>query len=306
VERPAPYLLAYGLGALVNGMCAYVWARRRVDIRYDSSREDRRRLWSQAWPAGLSMAMASVYFYIDAIMLRPLVGEAAVAYYSVAYRLMAFVLMVPVLFSQVVLPVFSRLWAAGPRQLDPFFQRCTLTLVAVGIVFPATVPFVRADVMDVVYPAAYAPGAGCLGILSLAIVLVFAAYPHMSLLLAANRQRAMMFISMAGAGLNIILNLWWVPVLGIEGAAWATVATEAFVLVAAAVTAARLTGLRFALRPLGRAIACALGASALLAIVLPSLDGSWPRLGVGILTGLVAVVATGVLPLDLGTEEGAP
>ena len=31
--------------------------------------------------------------------------------------------------------------------------------------------------------------------------------------------------------INIGLNLWWVPVLGIEGAAWATVATEAFVLV---------------------------------------------------------------------------
>jgi O-antigen/teichoic acid export membrane protein len=306
VDRPAPFLLAYGLGPLVNGVCVYLWARRRVDIRYDADREQRRRLWHQAWPAGLSMAMASVYFYIDTIMLRPMVGEAGVAYYSVAYRLMAFVLMVPVLFSQVVLPVFSRLWSLSPRTLSPFFQRCTLTLLSIGIVFPATVPFVRADVMDVVYPASYAPGADSLGILSLAIVLVFAAYPHMTLLLAANLQRTMMFISMTGAGLNIALNLLWVPRLGIEGAAWATVATEAFVLGAAVVACARRTGQRFDLRPFGRAFACALGASAVLAITLPMLTGSWVRLGVGVLTGLVAVVASGMLPLDLGTEEGAP
>jgi O-antigen/teichoic acid export membrane protein len=128
----------------------------------------------------------------------------------------------------------------------------------------------------------------------------------MTLLLAANLQRTMMFISMTGAGLNIALNLLLVPRLGIDGAAWATVATEAFVLGAAAVSCARRTGLRFDLRPFGRAFGCALGASAVLAVALPALTGSWVRLGVGVITGVVAVVASGVLPLDLGTEEGAP
>ena len=61
-------------------------------------------------------------------MLRPLAGEVAVARYSVAYRLMTFVLMVPVLVSNVLFPVYSRLWAPGGEALRPFFQRSLAVL----------------------------------------------------------------------------------------------------------------------------------------------------------------------------------
>ena len=306
VERPAPYLLAYGLGPMVNGVLGYLWARRRVDITYDADAEQRRELWEQSWPAGVSMAMAATYFYIDAIMLRPLVGEEAVAQYSVAYRLMAFVLMVPVLFSQVVFPVVSRLWAAGPAALSPFFQRCLVVLASAGLAFPATVPLVAPDVMAVVYPPEYGQGAGCLAILSLAIVLVFCAYPHIMTLLAAGRQRVMMWISTAGVVINVTLNLWWVPRFGIEGAAWATVATEAGVVLAAAVCTRAATGLSLRPAPLLRPALAAAGAAGLLLLTLNVLDGSLPRLLAGLAAGALAVALGGAFPLELGTEEGAP
>ncbi len=306
VTRPAPYLIAFGAGPVVNGVLAYVWARQRVHIRFDADADERRRLWRAAWPAGVSMTMAAVYFYIDTIMLRPLVGEVGVAHYSAAYRLMAFALMVPVLFSQVIFPVFSRLWARGASVLDPFFQRSTVVLVSLGLLFSATVPWVAGAVMDAVYPPEYVAGARCLAILSLAIVFVFAAYPHVLALLAADRQRVMMTISIGGAVLNVVLNLTLVPAIGIEGAAWATVATEGFVVAAAALAAWRLTGLHFRPLALARAAACATLACVSLALLLPRWEGSAERLVLGLVIGALGVAAAGVLPLELGTDEGAP
>jgi O-antigen/teichoic acid export membrane protein len=35
------------------------------------------------------------------------------------------------------------------------------------------------------------------------------------------------FVSLAGAGLTIVLNVWWIPVVGYVGSAWATLACYA-------------------------------------------------------------------------------
>lgn len=307
VSDPAPYVLAYGLGTVVNGSLCYLWARRRVTIRYDAGRAALKRLWTEMWPAGVSMAMASVYFFIDTAMLRPLRGEAETAEYQAAYRLMTFVLMVPVLFSQVIFPVFSRLWAARAPGLLPFFRRSLGLLLALGLVVPATVPLLAADVMALVYPPAYAAGASALVVLCFAVTAVFATYPHLMLLLAAGRQRLMMVISTTAALFNVGANLLLIPRYGILGAAWTTVATEGFVLLAAAACARRTTGVRMAMADLRRPLLCAAGAgialSALLA-TLPPVPGL--RVATGVAIAALAVLASGVLPLDLGTEEGAP
>lgn len=308
VTEPAMYLVAFGMWAVVNGALNYLWARARVVLDWSADREQRRQLWRDAWPLGVSITMAATYFYIDTIMLRPMRGEVAVAHYSAAYRLMSFVLMVPVLFSQVVFPVLTRLWAAGSDAVNPFFQRVTRFLTALAVMFPAALWLVRRDVMALIYPEEFAVGALSLGILSLAIIPIFLAYPHIHLLLAAGHQRLMMRISFAGAVLNIGLNLVVIPRFGIEGAAATTVATELFIVLAAAIATWRKLGVAFsaslALRPLGCAVVTAVGLHFALGLI--DADAAGWRVATGIGFGMVGVLLCGVLPLDLGGEEGAP
>ena len=213
-----------------------------------------------------------------------------------------FALMVPVLFSQVVLPVFSRLWATGGgAALEPFQRRCTRLLLGLGVLVPAALWPVAPDVMALVYPPEYAGGARSLAILSLAVVLVFSAYPHVLTLLAAGRQRLMMVISTAGALLNVSLNLVMIPRFGIEGAAWTTVITELFVLLAAALGAWRCAGVTPKGAWLLRPVLCAAGVAGALAWLLPLLADAAPIVRVALAAGLglAGIAATGVLPLRL-------
>jgi O-antigen/teichoic acid export membrane protein len=307
VHEPAAYLLAFGLGFAVNGALAWRWSRERVRLDFSATRAELAALWSQVWPAGVSITAASVYFYIDSALLRPLAGEEAVAIYSQPYRLMTFVLMVPVLFSQVILPVYSRLWAEGREALRPFFVRTTRFLFALGAPVSACVWLVSRDVMALLFRPEYAAGAPALSLLSLAVVCVFCAYPHVLLLLASGHQRTMMRISVAGAVLNVLANLWAIPHWGISGAASVTVATEAFVLAASALCAARLTQLHVPLAALLRPALCAAGAAGALYLLLPHLpDAPLPRVAAGLLAGAGAALLAGVLPPDFGTERGAP
>lgn len=307
VDVPAPYLIAFGLGPLVTGCLGYLWARRRVTIRFDASRAQRSQLWKQAWPAGISMTLASLYFYVDTAMLRPMLGEVAVAHYSAAYRIMTFVLMVPVLVSQVVFPVYSRLWAKGAATLLPFYRRTLRLLFSAGVMVTVLVPGLRVQVIGLVYPPEYGVAADALGILSLAVVLVFCAYPHVHLLLAAGHQRKMMFISASAAGFNVLANLWAIPRYGIEGAAWTTVMTEAIVLMGAVGVAVRLTGVGPSIRDLLRPGACAAAVLVLQRMASPLWEGApaLVQLIIGVGLGLLGLAAAGVWPLRLGTE-GAP
>jgi O-antigen/teichoic acid export membrane protein len=308
VARPAPYLVAFGLGTVLNGSLNYLWGARRIHITYHAGRAAFAKLWREAWPAGVSMTMASVYFFIDTAMLRPLAGEVAVAHYSVAYRIMTFVLMVPVLFSNVLFPVFSRLWALGAPSLRPFFQKSLGVLLALGLTVFATVPLISVDIMSVVYEQEYRTSAPTLVILCIAIAAVFAAYPHVILLLASGHQRVMMVISTLGALLNVGMNLWAIPRYGIEGAAWTTVATEGFIVCSTAVCGWRITGVRVDLSATWRPVVCAAsGGLALYALLgmIPE-DAHVLRVIAGVAVAAGIVFSAGILPMDLGTEEGAP
>lgn len=311
VDRPAPYLLAFGAGPVVAGTLGYLWAKRRVAIRFDATRQELAALWKEAWPAGVAMTAASLYFSIDTVMLRPLAGEVATAHYSAAYRVMTFVLMVPVLFSQVVFPVYARL-ADDRATLTRFHDRTLRFLLSLGLLVPATVTLIAPSVMALVYPPEYGAGATALTILCLAVPCVFAAYPHVLLLLSGGHQRAMMVVSVSAALFNVVANRVAIPVWGIEGAAWTTVATEAFVLAASAWLAARRTGVHAHLATLLRPVLCAAAAGVGLALVLRVViaDGTPAhaalRVGAGLVLAGVGVALARILPLDLGTDEGAP
>ena len=312
IREPVPYVLAFAVGPVVAGGLGWVWARRRVRPRFDAPPGALAELWREAWPAGVAMTAASVYFHLDTAMLRPLAGEVATGHYSAAYRLMTFLLMVPVLFSQVIFPVYARLADGPAAPLALFHGRAVATLAAVGLLVPASVPLVADEVMQLVYPPDFAVGAGALVVLCLAVPCVFLTYPHVQVLLARGHQRVQMRISVGAALLNVVANLWAIPRWGILGAAWTTVATEGVVLVGSVWCSWRLVGVRARPAALARPVLCAAGAGGLLALSLPwvQADTAWItaglRVALAVLVCAVALAASGVLPLDLGTEEGAP
>lgn len=308
VREPGAYLIAFGLGIVVNAATVWFWARGHVRVQLRPRPGQLSRLWKVAWPAGVSISMASVYFYVDALMLRWLISEQATGHYVAASRVMSFALMVPVLASNALFPVFARLHESGGAALGTFFERSVATLGAFGLGIAATLPLVADDIMALLFPEPFQTAAPTLAILALAIAVVFCTYPHVLLVLAAGGQVRMMWVSIGAAVFNVLANLWLIPVYGLQGAALTTVATELCVLGGAALAGRRLTGHSVSFAVMRRPLAAALGAAALTLLALAALpaDAHLLRLASAFVAGLIGLALSGVLPVDLGTEEGAP
>lgn len=298
--EPALYVVVFAAGLGVSNAAAFVMGRRMVPEPGTPRRGELARLFKEAFPLGISAVVSIAYFHVDTLLLRPVAGEEAVGLYNAAYRLLTFAILIPVLFNQVLLPVFSRFAGDENGRFRRVFRRAVVYMSATGIPVAIALAILAEPILRFIYPETYVRSAACLRILGAAVACIFLAYPHVSVLIASGRQAAYTWIALAGLAMNVILNLIWIPRFGIEGAAWATVLTEGFVLAAAA-ACVRIRAGFWALGPdLARTllVAAAVGAASWLlrdapmAAVLP---------GIGLLM-FGSFWLCGLLPFDIGDE----
>lgn len=303
VAQAPPYLMAWGLGVLVQNCLLFATARRRGEIAGGVDAAVLRALLREALPLGLSAVAVAIYFYADTVMLRPLRGEEDVAVYSVAYRLMTFGLMVPVLFSQVLFPVFTRCHERSAELLARAVRRSTFYLALAGAIGGAILLGEAERLLVLVFGGDYGRAAPSLRILAVAMMVVYLTYPHTTALIAAGRAAVFTRITVISALLNVLLNLLVIVPLGPAGAALTTLVTELFVLLCGVIALWRIR------RVSGGSVAL-LGPLALF-LLLSLLLWLAARAGVSLWLSLLAalvVAALGVwllraLPFRLGVEE---
>lgn len=241
-DDPFLYLFAVGAGLAISNTIFFFLGRRHLPGPIRGGSSEFLRLFREALPLGISAVTAIAFFQIDTILIRPLEGEEAVGLYSAAFRMLTFTIMVPVLFNQVLLPVYSRYISSDPRRFLRIFRRAVLYMGVVGAPVSVALAVLAGPVLLLIFPETYIRSEACLKILGLAVAIIFVTYPHVSVLIATGRQATFTWISVVGLLLNVALNLVLIPLFSIEGAAWATVATEAYVLLAASISIRRHEG----------------------------------------------------------------
>ena len=303
--NPAVYLVAFGAGMACTNIGNYFFSRRFIDAPLRGASPELKRLFREALPLGISSIMVTIYFYIDTVLLRPMKGEAAVGYYNAAYRMLVFSLMVPVLFNQVIFPVFARCFAdpeEGRAKLERIFRRAVLYMGVIGVPAAVALCFFAKPLLVLVCGPAYARSTTCLWILGLAMAAIFLTYPHISILVASGRQVLFAWIAGCSGILNVCLNLVLIPRFSIEGAAWATVATEGLVLLCAVYCVFRFARMT-ALNPECVKIPVVAGVVGFTSLFLRNQELYWalPLLGIVYLGTLFAVR---LLPFDIQDEVG--
>lgn len=285
-----------------DGMASHLTRPEATEVRPEVAI---RRLFREALPLGISAVAVSIYYYADTLMLRPLRGEEDVAEYAVAYRLMSFGLMFPVLFSQVLFPVFTLCHERGAELLTNAVRRASLYL-SLGAAAGMGVLLARpADVLVLVFGDGYGRAAPSLQVLAVGMGCVFMTYPATTAIIAAGRAGVFTQITVASAFLNIGLNLLLIPDFGPLGAAWTTLATEGFVFLASVIAIWRIAGITGFSMELWKAPALFLVTYGVL--VFPAIR-DWPilvALPISAAASALLLTRLRVLPFDLGVSEEA-
>jgi len=168
--------------------------------------------------------VGSLYDRQDVLLLSKLVGNFATGIYSVAYRAMGMLQLVPygVLYS--LLPALSRGSCEGPEKQRLEKAMGLLLSVAFTLVLGTTVfagPFVRLVVGD-----NYAESAAAAKILIWAVIPMYINFALNIALLATGREKVFLTTSTVCLTFNLTANLILIPMFSWRAAAVVTVATE--------------------------------------------------------------------------------
>lgn len=215
------FILAIGLIAIYQkkGGNIYNWT---------FSWERGKGLLAKSFPLILSAVMVSIYMKIDQVMLMT-VGREAVGIYSAAANLSEAWYFIPV---AIVTSVFPAIIHARKTDLPRYKKRLGNLydlLVLISLPVALFISFFAEDITMLVYGDKF-PGVGI--ILSIHIwsgVFVFLGSASSQYLIAEGYTSISFYRTATGALVNVVLNLWLIPLYGGVGASIAT-------LVACAVT----------------------------------------------------------------------
>ncbi len=172
-------------------------------------------------PIGLGALLSALYFRVDILLIERWVGIEAVAQYNAVFRLVDAVRLFPAAVLAVTLPALVRARDLGP------VTKAAATLSAFGVSCGAVLWLASDRIVTLLYGPGFASAESTLRVLALALPLMSLNYALTYHLIAWNRHRAYAGLCAAALAANLALNKWLIPALSIDGAAWATVGTEA-------------------------------------------------------------------------------
>lgn len=263
---------AYLLGTL-SGAAGVAVAVRRLGVRLDRAglaREQLRGFASGSVLVGVHSVAAMALFRLDAVLLGALVGDAEVGLYAAAYRLLETVLFVAFAVSRGVFPVLSA--EATPAKVRYGLEQSLAVTALVYVPFAAVLLLRPEALLALLYGEAYAgEGATVLQLLAVAPLVYALSYLTGYALIAVDRTRRLVQVTLGATVLNLGLNLALVPREGARGAALATTATFAVQGLVLLVLLARAVGTPRVLRGLAVPALATVVVVGLLASPLPLL-----------------------------------
>jgi O-antigen/teichoic acid export membrane protein len=233
------YALAITVAGLIPLVAAFVYAwphlrgQHHIDLR----------LWKVIAVGGIPFlswsALLLVYGKIDIPILEALAGSETVGWYSLAYQWVS----MPAFFASVVTTAFLPQLSAHGVQLTPRFvemaNNALRLVVFVGIPSAIGIALISSDLIGLLYNGQFEQAVPVMWVLSLHIPLVGIDMVLALTLIATDRQKQWLYIGLAAAIVNPLLNLAVIPLAvnafdnGAIGAAAVTVATEALMMAGA-------------------------------------------------------------------------
>lgn len=225
--------------ALVAGSLTNVLVSVTKSVRVYGSRilkplwnwHETKHLLQVALPFALAAIFVKVYSYVDSIFISKMIDTTAVGIYSIAYKFTYAFQFLPLAFIAAFYPGLSALVGKDPKKLEQTFMKGMwyMMLLAVPITFGI---WLIAPEMVLLAGNGYEASAPVLQALVFVLIPIFLDFPVGSLLNASDRQATKTGIMGVTMVINVVLNALLIPHFQVLGAAYAGLASFAFMYLA--------------------------------------------------------------------------
>lgn len=176
----------------------------------------------------VSSLMVTIFAQTDRIMLKMMLDESAVGYYSAAVTCAG---MTGFVFSAIIESSRPAILEQKQRSQAEFQHGMTLlysVVISLALAQSVVVALFSGWIVKILYGPAYAAT-----IPALRIVVWYTTFSYLGgartiWILAEEKQKHLLVINLGGALTNVLLNLFLIPIWGINGAATASLVTQIF------------------------------------------------------------------------------
>lgn len=187
-----------------------------------------KRVFSRSKHYILSSMMVTVFAQTDKIMIKMMINEAATGYYGAAVACAG---MTSFVFSAIIDSFRPSIFEGQKEGNNAFGHRLTMLysiVIYLSLLQSIFMTILSKWIVHILYGSAYSPAIG-----ALQIVVWYSTFSYLGSvrniwILANNMQKHLWKINMSGAMANVVLNAILIPIMGINGAAVASLITQFF------------------------------------------------------------------------------
>lgn len=236
-------IVAYDAGVLANSLVCLFFARKFVRPHFRWDFHYSRQVLTEALPLGLAVLVITAYGRIDMVLLKAFTDSDSVGYYGFSYRVVDLAFPLSFFFVGSVFPLLSNYHHDGDHaQFKQLYQRSHDVLSLIGMSLVTGIILFAEPLVRILGGHEYDQSVRSMQVLSMAVALIWISNLVDHGLIAIGKQGSLLWIACIGLTVNIGANLILIPMYGKEGAAAATVMTEAAVLVPALFLMSRYIG----------------------------------------------------------------
>lgn len=191
-----------------------------------------KKIIQQTFPYALLILTMAFYYRIDAVMLDYMLddGEKQVSIYAQAYRLMDAFNQIGVLFAGLLLPMFAFL-IKEKQDLAPLIKLSFSLIFVMALTVAATTFYFAEEIMNLLYHFDTNSSSQVVVILMFCFVFIATSYIFGTLLTANGNLNLLNKIAIIGVIVNVVLNSLLIPQYKALGAAYASLITQAIIIV---------------------------------------------------------------------------
>jgi O-antigen/teichoic acid export membrane protein len=282
-------------GAAVTLAVTWTLVHREASPAPRAERAVWRSLLVTALPVGAALAVSEIYFRLDTLLISAYRSYDEVGLYSLSYRIVELIAILPAIVMTSVFPLLSRYLRDRRDLAERTIDAAGDLFVAVGVPIAAGGLVVAPELVRVVGGDEFAGAADPLRLLLFAVALAFVSGLFGHALIAGGRQASALRLGLAALAFNLVLNLILIPPYGIEAAAAVGVGSEVLLVAGGLFLVRRELGLRPHFALLWRVVVSAAVMGGVLALV-----DDWPLavlLALGVVLYAAALWALGGLDL---------
>ncbi|MBZ0299550.1 MAG: flippase, partial [Anaerolineae bacterium] len=219
-------------------------ASSRADSRSETDEAPRRARWAgladfplmrgmvgESWPLLLNHFLATIFFQIDVLIIEAMHGTTMVGLYSVAYKWLSALNIIPAFFTQAMLPVMSRQAHEDRDALKRTYTLAIKLLLLIALPVAVVFTFLAYFLTGILGGSQYLPdGAIATQVMIWSIPFGWINSLTQYVLVALDLQRRITRAFAIAVTFNIVSNLIFIPQYGYQAAALTTIASEFMLL----------------------------------------------------------------------------